>query len=411
MHKNKILKVFLDKNYVGELIQDITGQIFFTYNRTYLESKHARALSYSLPLRVETFMPKECRGFFSGVLPESGQREAIARNLGISPRNDFAMLERLGGECAGAVSFLHEENPPKDLEHSYRKIPKNDLGDILKELPNRPLLAGKRGIRLSLAGVQDKLPVMIQNDEIYLPLDGAPSSHILKPAIARFQNLVFNESFCLNLASKVGLSSVKASIHQAEEIPYLLIERYDRKRDKNGKLQRIHQEDFCQALNIPSILKYQNEGGPDLMKSFELIRNVSSIPAVDLKKLLDAVIFNFLIGNNDAHGKNFSILYTKGNTQLAPLYDVVCTAYYTELSPKMAMSIGGKYAFDAVFPRHFEALSSKIGINAKMILGSVVEMVHKLIAALEKKAKIDPISKELTPLIYNRCLKVKKRFD
>jgi serine/threonine-protein kinase HipA len=410
MDKGKVLQVFLGDNYAGRLVQEITGQLSFAYDETYLKSNHAQALSYSLPLRTERFTGRECKGFFSGVLPESQQREIIARNLGISARNDFTLLERIGGECAGAVSFLPEGNFPKGIEHTYREVSKDELAGLLRELPNRPLLAGERGVRLSLAGVQDKLAVMMQGDEIYLPLGGAPSSHILKPAIVRFQNLVFNESLCLQLASEVGLSAVKASVHQVGEIPYLLIERYDRKRDKNGKLQRIHQEDFCQAFNIPPMLKYQNEGGPDLVKSFELMRNVSSIPAIDLKRLLDAVIFNFLIGNNDAHGKNFSIVYNGENTSLAPLYDVVCTAYYPELSPKMAMSIGGKYEVSAVFPRHFEALSTKIGINAKIVLNSIVELIHKLMAALERRVGVDATSRDLATLIYNRCLKAKKRF-
>jgi serine/threonine-protein kinase HipA len=271
---------------------------------------------------------------------------------------------------SGAISFLPEGSFPKDVGHAYRKISKKELIRLLGELPNRPLLAGERGVRLSLAGVQGKFPVMVQDDGLYLPLGGAPSSHILKPANGRFQNLVFNEFLCLQLASEVGLSAAKVSMHQIGEISYLLIERYDRKRDKNGKLQRIHQEDFCQALNVPPMLKYQSEGGPDLVKSFELIRSVSSIPAIDLKRLLDSVIFNFLTSNNDAHGKNFSIIYDEENTRLAPLYDVVCTAYYPELSSKMAMSIGGKYEFEAVFPKHFEALSARIGINAKIFLAA-----------------------------------------
>lgn len=360
----KSLDVYLHENLVGHLIQDEGGQMVFEYAEDWLARAHATALSLSLPLKRDRFKQKECRGFFAGILPEGSKREVIARNLGISPRNDYAMLERIGGECAGAVTFVPTGHALPARDYGYRALSPTELAGILKELPKRPLLAGEKGIRLSLAGAQDKLAVRLEGDEISLPLGGAPSTHILKPGVEHFAGVVFNEGLVMKLAAAAGIPSAKVEIRTVEGIEFLLVERYDRThRQSEGKavLERLHQEDFCQALAIPPELKYQKEGGPSLKRCFDLLREVSAAPVIDLSSLLDAVIYNWLVGNNDAHAKNFSILYRGAGTaaaeiRLAPLYDAVNTIYYPELSREMAMKIGREYLSDRVTPRNFEEL-------------------------------------------------------
>jgi serine/threonine-protein kinase HipA len=201
----KTLDVYLQEGFVGHLIQDEGGQMVFDYAESWLEKTGSCPLSQSLPLRKERFTRKECRGFFAGILPEESKREIIARNLGISARNDYAMLERIGGECAGAVTFVPTGEPVPERNYGYRKLSTEELIAILKELPTRPLLAGENGVRLSLAGAQDKIAVRIEGDTISLPLGGAPSTHILKPAIERFEGVVFNEALSMKLAATVGL--------------------------------------------------------------------------------------------------------------------------------------------------------------------------------------------------------------
>ncbi|MCK5556449.1 MAG: type II toxin-antitoxin system HipA family toxin, partial [Alphaproteobacteria bacterium] len=353
----RTLDVYLHQQKVGKLIQDNHGQMLFNYADIWLNSDNAMALSHSLPLRKEQFTRNECRGFFGGILPEESKRKMIAQNLGISARNDFAMLEQIGGECAGAITFLPEDETPPQQQYDYRHLSDTELADVLEILPRKPLMAGEEGIRLSLAGAQDKIAVHVKDGVISIPLGGAPSTHILKPAIERFSGTVYNEAFCMQLAAAVDLPVAAVSTHQVADIEYLLVERYDRTYDKTGSVQRIHQEDFCQALGIASDMKYQSEGGVTLQQSFSLLRDVSSMPVIDLQRLLDAVIFNVLVGNNDAHGKNFSLLYQKAAMRIAPLYDVLCTAYYPELSAKMAMKLGGEYEAEKLFSRHFEKLA------------------------------------------------------
>src|SRR5262249_34843713 len=207
----KRLDVYLHDDLVGKLTQDESGEMTFQYLAGWLKQPNSMPLSQSLPLplREKRFSRKECRGFFAGILPEESKREIIARNLGISARNDYAMLEQIGGECAGAVTFLSEGPPPPERNYSYRKLPAPQLAGILKELPKRPLLAGEDGIRLSLAGAQDKIAVRIEGADICLPLGGAPSTHILKPAVERFDGIVFNEALCMKLAAAVGLPAAR----------------------------------------------------------------------------------------------------------------------------------------------------------------------------------------------------------
>lgn len=391
------LDVYLNQKFVGQLIQNDGGQLVFSYAENYVAEFGAMPLSLSLPIRKEPFAGKECRGFFSGILPEGEKRETIARNLGISARNDFSMLEQIGGECAGAVTFMPAGAALPEEDLRYRELSDNQLANILRELPRRPLMAGEDGIRLSLAGAQDKLAVRVSGDRISLPLGNAPSTHILKPAVERFEGVVFNEALCMTLAGRIGLPTAKVEKRSAEDIDYLLVERYDRKEflipigpGQGAKYKkRLHQEDFCQAMGIASENKYQREDGPSLKDCFALLRDSSSAPLIDLQRLLDAVIYNYLIGNNDAHGKNFSLTYDAGTlltgieVRLAPLYDIVCTAYYPDLSKNMAMNLGGEYRSDLILPLHFEGFAEETGLAKPLVRKRVNELANAVLENLE----------------------------
>ncbi len=412
----RTLEVYLHNDLVGQLTQDDGGQMVFKYVEDWLNRPGATPLSHSLPLRKERFSRKECRGFFAGILPEESKREIIAANLGISARNDYAMLEQIGGECAGAVTFIPAGQRLPEPSYGYRKLSSRELAGILRELPKRPLLAGDEGIRLSLAGAQDKVALRIEGDAISLPLGGAPSTHILKPAVERFAGVVFNEALCMRLAAAAGLPTARVETRTIEGMDYLLVERYDRthRQVPGGEpvLERLHQEDFCQAQGIVSETKYQKEGGPSLKQCFGLLREVSSAPVIDLAHLLDAVIYNYLVGNNDAHGKNFSLLYRGAGTKnqeirLAPLYDLVSTIYYPELSRNMAMKIGGEYSSEIVTPRDFERLAEEARLAKPMVKRRVPELADILLAALTKAQIPGPVGEGVAALIRERCENVR----
>jgi serine/threonine-protein kinase HipA len=414
----KTLDVYLHDELAGHLIQDEGGQMVFHYVEKWLDKPNATPLSQSLPLRKERFTQKECRGFFAGILPEQSKRETIARNLGISARNDYSMLEQIGGECAGAVTFIPTGQTLPERNYSYRTLSASDLARILRELPKRPLLAGEKGIRLSLAGAQDKVAVRIERDEISLPLGGAPSTHILKPGTEHFAGVVFNEALTMNLAAALRMPAAKVEARTVEDIEYLLVERYDRTHRPSGQttvLERLHQEDFCQAQNIVSEMKYQKEGGPSLKQCFDLLREASTAPVIDLARLLDAVIFNYLAGNNDAHGKNFSLLYhgigtANREVRFAPLYDVVSTIYYPDLSKDMAMKIGRQYSSDGVTPGDFEKLAEETGLAKPIVRRRVSELAEMTLSAMDTIQMAHPVAQAVAALVRERCQTVLNRF-
>lgn len=326
-------------------------------------------LSQSLPLSGD-FGPEQATAFFGGLLPEGVPRKVLARQLGFSPENEFAVLEALGGDTAGAVSLLLPGSPiPAANDDRVEWLDDTALAELIDELPTRPMHADSDGEwRLSLAGAQDKLPVIVGHDgRVGLTQGRTPSTHILKTPIERLPSPVANEAFCLDLGRRLGIDTANATPRRVEGREYLLVERYDRTHVSEG-VQRLHQEDFCQALGIPSQRKYQNEGGPSLPDCFGLIRSAIAVPARDAPRLLDYVGLSLLVGNHDAHGKNYSLLYAPDSAlaSLAPAYDILSTVAYQEIQPmtrKMAMSIGGEYRPQYVQARHLDRLLDEAGLG------------------------------------------------
>jgi serine/threonine-protein kinase HipA len=416
---DRSLDVWLFGERIGRLDQT-AGRLSFTYDAGWLGRPDAVRLSVSLPLQPDAFDDRAARPFFAGLLPEQDMRDQIARVIGISERNDFALLDALGGECAGAVSFTRPGEKPIEqaTDLDYRVLRDQELASIIDKLPERPLLAGEEGIRLSLAGAQDKLPVLAVDDRIAVPLHGAPSSHILKPAIRRIEDSVHNEGFCLALAKAIGLNAVAADIRDVAGRPYLLVERYDRTRGPDGRPRRLHQEDFCQALGVAPEYKHQNEGGPSVIDCFALVRNATRPSALYLPQLVDAVLFNALIGNNDAHAKNYSLVYGAGGTNLAPLYDVLCTEVYPELTPKMAMKIGDQYKFSDIFPRHWERFAQSANLSPPQVRRRLLDLArrlppaaHKLRGAFADRGQATPLIDRIVETVEHRCGLTHARFD
>ena len=428
----KQLDVWLLGERIGTLMQ-VDGRLNFVYLPEWLAQVATDAaqvgavsgasmgsskspLSQSLPLRAEPFDDRATRPFFAGLLPEGDKRRLVAQALQASRQNDFALLDGIGGECAGAVTLLEPGQsviPPVTPPHtsastepadSVRWLDEPALLQLIDEMPQRPMLAGHEGLRLSLAGAQDKLPVVVANrhtlagantgqgDAIGLPLYGTPSTHILKPAIAGVDGSVFNEAFCMTLAAALKLSVAPVAIRQVADRPVLLVQRYDRlalaappqaapgssSAAAAAAPTRLHQEDFCQALGVVPEHKYQNEGGPDLALAFELLRRATRPSAPQILKLLDAVVFNALTGNHDAHGKNFSLLYGPQGAVLAPLYDLLCTAVYPQLTDKMAMKIGGKYRFSELMAHHWAQFARSAGLSPAQVRRRILEIARGL---------------------------------
>ena len=363
------LTVWWDGRIVGRLALDENGDIRFAYDQGWLDDDTCPPVSVSLPKQPEVFSRRESRSFFAGLLPDEWQRDNVARALGVSKQNDFGLLERLGGDVAGALTLWPEGETPPQPQGLRATEPLSDerLLAILDELPQRPFLAGEEGVRLSLAGAQEKLPVVLVEGAIALPAPGQPSTHILKPASGRWPAMTENEALAMRLAAAVGLPTAPVEPRRIGARTVLLVTRYDRMVGDDGEIRRLHQEDFCQALGVSPEHKYAAEGGPIVPDCFKLVRDVCRPAAPAVLALLDAAIFNLIVGNADAHGKNFSLLYGVDGLVMAPLYDLMCTAAYPQVHAKLAMKIAKRAQLEEFRADTWREFGREVGVGAAFV--------------------------------------------
>jgi serine/threonine-protein kinase HipA len=244
------------------------------------------------------------------------------------------------------------------------------------------------------------VPVVLVDGDVALPAPGQPTTHILKPPIERFRGTTENETFVMRLALAVGLDVAKVEPRAVRGRTFLLIERYDRFVGVDGRVRRLHQEDFCQALCIPPEKKYASEGGPAFRDCFTLVREQSAIPGPDVIALLDAAVFNVIVGNADAHGKNFSLLHRSDGPRLAPLYDLLSTAAYPDLSPTFAMKIGRRSTLGELDAKGWERFAADAGIGWPLVRQRVGEMATKIDAKIASVIA-EIVSLGLDPVIVN----------
>jgi serine/threonine-protein kinase HipA len=345
---SQTLSVFLRGRPVGSLERTGPSRYRFAYSVNGIEGDRndpMARLSASLPLREERFKPSESAPFFEGLLPEGAVRATVAGKLGLSEGNGFGMLAALGADCAGAVMVLPTDQPPGPAAGPPRPLSERQVGELLRDLPRDPLGVDvdPGGVRLSLGGVQDKLIlVRLPGGEFAQPLGGMPSNCLLKPEHERFEGLAVNEAFCMKVAAAAGNVVATTELLEFDGIRCLYSGRFDRTVDADGATVRLHQEDMCQALGLLPTQKYEAEGGPSVASVIALLRRQPSPRiALDVNAFVRAVLTCFLLGNSDAHGKNFSLLYDPATgVRLAPLYDVVSTAVYDGLTTRLAMAIG-----------------------------------------------------------------------
>ena len=351
-------------------------------------------ISQSLPLGPEVFGEKICLAYFDGLLPENDSvRQAIAKKYDIDFRNSFKLLGVLGRDCAGALRFQEEEEP--EIRQDYIKLrakilASEELRKLIEALPARPFF----GQRISLAGAQEKAAVCVVDGQIGLPEEDVPTTHVIKTALARFPQSIQNEYLCMTAAQKLGLQVAATEIRQIDDLEFLLIERFDRETvstchapsagaaswaescdecatcDNVGpqkciRLRRILQEDFAQALGVPASLKYK----VSFKQCKQVLDGVVRV-AQDKAEFLRRVIFNYLIGNTDAHGKNFSLAILGPNLfKLTPAYDLLSTTVYRDvgLDLTLAMKIGrAKFAED-VTEHDWELLAEDLDISYNFI--------------------------------------------
>jgi len=360
-------------------------------------------LSLALPLIRARYPNGVTRAFLDGLLPEGEPRRAIAADLDLPASDVFGLIGALGRDCAGALVVQSADDPPPAMPTTASAEPlgDDDLGELVANLRSAPL-GVDRSVRLSLAGVQEKLLLTRMPDGAWgRPIEGVPSTHILKPEIERFQNTVENEAFCMRLAKQLGLSVANVETILVDQRPVLVVERYDRIVDPDGTVRRVHQEDFCQALGLPADRKYEQDAGPTLARLAGTLQDIAEPTASE--GLLRAVTLNVAIGNCDAHGKNFSLLHTEtGALRLAPLYDLLSTRLYP-LDETLAMYVDSIQKSDRVTAGRIvnEAVNWGIArrVAEEIVSGLLDRMPAAILAASDETAGIPT---ELPELVIRR---------
>jgi serine/threonine-protein kinase HipA len=384
------LTVYWDGRPVGRLTRPTERAREYEFEYT----DGTRPLSLSLPTDMVRFTSAESRPFFEALLPEGTLRDQIAAQLKLAAGDSFGLLAELGRDCAGAIQIMEAKrmSEPPDV----RWLDSGQMDELIDRLPSRPLglRADDGRLRLSLAGVQRKAVLVRDADGRFgEPLHGMPTTHILKPDLvgSEYPAIAVNEIFCMTLAARCGLSAAKVELKTFASRPCLIVERFDRDLSQRPALRR-HQEDLCQALGLTPDFKYQHPGWelPSFEALAELLNRHGVQPGADRLAVADAAVFNYLVGNAEAHAKNISLLHETTGIRLAPLYDVVSTAAYPALNRDLAMAIGDVFDPDAVGPTQWADLASDLGLRAVAYAdrrGRMVDTVISRAEALRNEAR------------------------
>jgi serine/threonine-protein kinase HipA len=376
-----------DAQVVGTLAAQ-ERELIFRYDAAWLARPQAFPLSTRLPLQVAPHAGEEVLSFFANLLPEGRVLDTLCKLQRLPRGNVYRLLEAFGRECAGAFELVADmgDEPRKP---SYEPYPPDRLAADLAALrDNVPLLQRHGELRLSLAGAQNKIPVRYADGVLGLPAGGAASTHILKPALQPeklYPDSVLNEALCMRLAQAAGLPVANVELLRLPE-PVLLVERFDRVIEADH-VHRLHQLDFCQLAGVLPDQKYEADGGPGMADLFRLVDAHSALPARDRLQLVDWLLFNYLIGNADAHAKNMAMRYERsGRLRLAPAYDLVSTSYWPALDDGLAMAVGGERRPGWVMPRHWQALCDACGLNFTLVRRRAMSVAETLLDRLPATA-------------------------
>ncbi len=381
------LYVYFGDRHIGQIDLTPTFQMEFTYDSAWLSDARAFPVSLSMPLSDDPIPVETSHNFFANLLPEAGVRQRICAALKISPGNDYELLKAIGGDCAGALTITPDAQPAGQ-DNDYVEIDDQQLANWSIGTPDAfSTISGRQNVRLSLAGAQDKLPVLLRQNQFFLPRRNSPSSHLLKFSSPYYAHLPENETFLTGLAQAVELPAVHIHLQSTERARIAVVERYDRQ-IVGDTYRRLHQEDMCQVLGISPAQKYEKEGGPSLRQCAHIIRQHCSLPAIEVDKLLNWAIFNLLTGNADAHGKNLSVLYLPdGSINLTPFYDLVSTRNYETLDRHLAMAVGGETDPGQIGRAHFEQLARDIGVSRSLVFDTLQQLSDALLRELPNTAQ------------------------
>lgn len=402
------LLILIEGNLIGQVRADKAGRLSLTYEPTWLESPQGHSLSVSMPLAEITYPHKPVLSYLWNLLPENPNvLQRWGQQYHVSAANPFMLLANVGADVPGAAQFI----PPERLEEiqsAQRPMIEwmtiDELAERLRQLRadiaavRRPGDIGK----LSLPGAQAKTAFYWdkRRNRWGIPGGRTPTTHIIKPCVPGFDGLVENEHLCQDIAARLGMPAANSYVLTLDQT-YIVIERYDRLPPPGSFfVQRIHQEDLCQALGLMPGRKYQEDGGPGIAQIVTLIRRVSSNPDADVDRFLQANMFNWLIGGTDAHAKNYSLLMSAGDEiRFAPLYDLSSQLPYPKLiEQRVAMKIGDHYDIWRIGIADWRKVARACTIDEDRVLTMLTDMAKAFpdeISAARQQALTEGLSERI----------------
>ena len=399
----KSLQVMIERNGKMELVGSLSGNSStntrFRYDESFLQSADAVPISLSLPLQEESFSTELTKTFFDGLLPEGFTRRATAQMIHVDENDYLSILAHLGRECIGAIKIVGEDDP---VPSGYEKLTIEQIKKLAEEGTTKSVEIVTK-THLSLTGASGKAGLYYNEAEKnwYLPLGDAPSTHIVKQSHIRLESIIANEQLCLMTAKRMGLDVPQSFIvntgnHRDEDVLFAT-QRFDRKFQSRGRTvdqlpvpNRLHQEDFAQALGIPAAEKYENIKQGYLQRMFRILLENASDPITDQLKLWEYVIFDYLVGNTDNHIKNVSLLYSPDLTslRLAPAYDILSTAVYESSTRDMAFFIGSESRLERISRDSFEEAAKEVGIGRRIAMQRLDRMFLCFEESLKESAAV-----------------------
>ncbi len=356
--------------------------------------------------------------FLSNLLPEGKWLEELSTDNQISRNNVFALIALIGSETTGALTFQYDGENQVPESTGFRSV---SLEELTARIAQRQIISiakwdGKP--RLSVAGVQDKLPIMIRSDGAMGFGEGdLASTHILKFGKRPDMHMVINEFICMELARLVKLPVAKVSLQRFGE-PVLLVERFDR-RWNGDKVERLHLIDGCQMLDLPPTYKYERpfgksgEGakirtGASLPLLFAVSRQCR-IPAMAIRDILNWSLFQFLIGNSDAHGKNISFFVNKAGIDVAPGYDLLnIDMYGEEFDRDLAMAIGEEFVLEKIMPYEMAAFCEECKLPQRQVATSLKTLCSAVLTSLDKLSLNDVLIDDEVVFAQNLLARIRE---
>lgn len=416
------LQVLMNNVPVGRLSKKQLGLMSFVYDASWLEHPARRPISLSLPLSPNPYKGEIVRNYFQNLLPDSETvLSRIQNRLNLPSLHPFDLLAAVGRDCVGALQFYPINEPVPPIEAvTGTPVTDTDIEQLLQSPQEMPLgMSETNNFRISIAGAQEKTALLNYRNRWMIPSGATPTTHILKLPIGilmganpiDFSLSCENEWLCMLITRLYGFKTADTQIGRFGSAKALIVRRFDRLLSNDGKkLFRLPTEDLCQALGIPSVNKYEADGGPGIASIMNLLR-MSSQSDLDQETFFKTQILFWLLEATDGHAKNFSVFLEKGGGfHLTPLYDIMSTAPLTAsgvVSPrriKMAMGLLGKnkhYRFSDIEPRHFLSTAAAVGLpiaKAQTWLRELAEKTPSVIEAASRQLPPDFPTKVVEPI-------------